>query len=111
MPTEWACFSWPTFEVEVICIYLVTYRLFTTHVLARLGHPKHRSARSLPSRRPLTTNSVAMTSPLGQDAGTPGTQSKCGQRRWNDTFGVPGASPLKEAALITMPHSENTVRI
>jgi hypothetical protein len=34
-------------EVEVMCIYSVTYQLFTTHVLVRLGHPKHRSARSL----------------------------------------------------------------
>ena len=42
-------------EVEVMCIEMVTYQLFTTHVLARLGHPIHRSARSLlglPSRPP-----------------------------------------------------------
>jgi hypothetical protein len=32
---------------QVMCIELVTYQLFTTHVLARLSHPKHRSARSL----------------------------------------------------------------
>ena len=48
-----------------------------------------------PSRRPLTTRSVAMTSPLGQGAGTPSTTELAPQRRPRQNgLAVAGTTPL-----------------